>query len=177
MVTRSSMPLPSRTTICCEAKSMSVAPHCRPAIHRTAVPSSQVTIHASEAGMDPLTFRASAVVSTVGTRVGCRAWMASMGRPSSYLTPSRERHSRALRAWFWVEAATFCWTTRWFRKTSMSALPISLGWRVSWKNRYWWRIHKTPILSLRSAPSPQRFRSVLDHSPPVCRGVLSPWTL
>jgi hypothetical protein len=45
------------------------------------------------------------------------------------------------------------------------------------QNRYWWRIHKTPIFSLRSAPSPQRFRAVLDHSPPVCRGVLSPWTL
>ena len=61
------------------------------------MPSSQVTIHASEAGMDPITFRASAVVSTVGTRVGFLARMAPMGRPSSYLTPSRERNSQASR--------------------------------------------------------------------------------
>ena len=99
MVTRSSMPLPSRATICCGAKSRSVAPHRRHAIHRTAVPSSQVPIHASEAGTDHITFSASSVVSTVGKRVGFRACMASMGRPSEYLSTSRERHSRVLRAW------------------------------------------------------------------------------
>jgi hypothetical protein len=76
------------------------------------------------------------VVSTVGTRVGFLARMASMGRSSGCLSTSRERHSQALRAWLWVEAATFCCTARWFSKASMSALPISLGWRVSWKNIY-----------------------------------------
>jgi hypothetical protein len=35
-----------------------------------------------------------------------------------------------------VEAATLCWTARGVRKASMFALPISLGWRVSWKNIY-----------------------------------------
>jgi hypothetical protein len=101
-----------------------------------AVSSSQVAIHASEAGMDPLTFRASAVVSTVGTCVGFLARMASMGRSSDCLSTSRERNSQVLRPWLWVEAATVCWTARWFRKASMSALPISLGWRVPWKNIY-----------------------------------------
>jgi hypothetical protein len=74
------------------------------------------------------------VVSTVGTRVGVLARMASMGRSSGCLSPSRERNRQALRAWLWVEAATLCWTARGVRQASMSALPIALGGRVSWKN-------------------------------------------
>jgi hypothetical protein len=84
MVTRSFMPLPSCTTIGNGPTSRAVAPHRRQAIPRTAVPSSQVAMHASEAVTDPITFRASAVVSAVGRRVGVRAWMASMGRSSGY---------------------------------------------------------------------------------------------
>jgi hypothetical protein len=83
-----------------------------------------------------MTCRAASVVSTVGTRVGVLARMASMGRSSGCLSTPRSRNRQALRAWLWVEAATFCWTARWFSKASISALPISLEGRVSWKNIY-----------------------------------------
>jgi hypothetical protein len=48
----------------------------------------------------PMTCRTSAVVRTVGRRVGLWARMASMGPSSGCLNTSRERNSRALRAWF-----------------------------------------------------------------------------
>ena len=76
------------------------------------------------------------MVSTVGTRVGVLARMASMGRSNGCLSPPRSRNRQALRAWCWVEAATLCWTARGVSKAAMFALPIALGWRGSWKNIY-----------------------------------------
>jgi hypothetical protein len=37
----------------------------------------------------------------------------SMGKSRSFLSTSRYKKSRALRAWFWVEAATFWSKARW----------------------------------------------------------------
>jgi hypothetical protein len=48
----------------------------------------------------------------------------------------------ALKAWFWVDAATFRSTTRALKNCVTSAPPISAKWRLRWKrmNR---RIHAT----------------------------------
>jgi len=47
----------------------------------------------------------------------------------------------ALRAWFWVDAATFLSTTRALKNCVTSAPPISAGWRLRWKKNR--RIHAT----------------------------------
>jgi hypothetical protein len=39
----------------------------------------------------------------------------------------------ALRAWFWVDAATLRWMASALRNRVISAAPMSAGWRLSWK--------------------------------------------
>jgi hypothetical protein len=65
----------------------------------------------------------------------------SQGRSTS--STSRYRNRRALRAWFWVEAATWPSTAREERKRVTSGAPISAGWRLAWKKKMYRLIHAT----------------------------------
>ena len=42
----------------------------------------------------------------------------------------RYRKTRALRAWFWVDAETCCSTARCARKARTSTAPMESGWRT-----------------------------------------------
>ncbi len=53
-----------------------------------------------------------------------------------FLSAALYRKTRALTAWFWVEAATFAWVARGDRNASICCFPMSLGCFLSRKRMY-----------------------------------------
>jgi hypothetical protein len=75
---------------------------------------------------------ASCRLSTVGTRWGRLGRAARIDSLNSFPSACGQRNSSALKAWFWVDAATICSTARSVRKASIPRSPIAWGCRLWW---------------------------------------------
>ncbi len=79
-----------------------------------------------------ITRRASASLSTTGSRRGPLALTASPMSPSGCARTCRYRKTSEFSAWFWVDAATWRSTESQLRNSFTSPARIRAGWRRRW---------------------------------------------
>ncbi len=127
-VTRSLLPLPSRTRISRRSNATSFTRKRRPSrMRRIPVPySSDATSQFVPSSWSSRS-RTSRCVNITGRRREALALTTSSSQGSSCCSTSLYRNRMAALAWFWVDADTLRSTARWVRKAVIYGAPMSRG--------------------------------------------------